>query len=252
LERRAALIAPYNLVLRGLGSYDPKLKVLKRPDAFWTDWDVHKTGVYDPQSEAFQEDLCGQRDYLIQTRNTRSAGLKIPASDISVDSLTALVRSYLEQLEMIEHNNDFTVVLISGHWGEYGIFRDLDVETIYLIRDPLNALISHSKDIRHGKDYLKRGLENINTKKWIDNYLTGPHHYWINHAKIALSHRNSTIIRYNNFPEDWKAVNELPDISSEFLYKENNLEKILTKESIDYIHEKTKKICNILEFQSLY
>jgi len=250
LEKHPALIGPYKRLLRTIGCHSPKLKVLKRPDSFWTDWSFHPSGVYDPNSGTFQNDLLGQRNYIISTRLTRSAGLEIAEADISTDSLKSLVKSYLDRLDAIERESDFTIVLIGGHWGEYGIFKELDVETIYLVRDPFNSLISHSKELRHEKDYLKRGLENINTAEWIDNYLTGPHHYWLNFARTALEHKNAVIVRYNRFAEDWKKVEGLPDISSEFMYSENDVAEILTPDSIEYIHEKTKDLCRELGLET--
>jgi hypothetical protein len=246
LERHPVLIAPYNLLLKTMGSYQPRLKVLMRPDSFWTDWSFHETGIYDPSAREFQTDLCKQRDYIIRTRYRRSAGFDISESDISVDSLTALVNSYLRKLEMIERESTFMIVLIAGHWGEYGIFKELDVEAIYLIRDPFNSLISHSKSVRHKKDYLRRGLDNINTKEWIDNYLTGPHHYWRNHAQTALEHKKAITVRYHRFTKDWRELDSLPDISSQFVYRENDVAKILTKESREYIYEETKDVCEEL------
>lgn len=250
LEKHPTLIEPYNRLLEALGCYSGKLKVLMRPDSFWTDWPFHQSGIYDTNSETFRDDLQGQRDYIIKTRLTRSAGLKISQSDISAESLPLLARSYLDGLEAIERRNNFTVVLIAGHWAEYGIFKELSVETIYLIRDPFNSLISHSKGVRHKKDYLRRGLENINTREWIDNYLTGPHHYWLNFAGTALEHAGAIIVRYNHFAEDWKKAEGLPDISGEFVYSENDVAKILTRESIEYIHEKTKDICKELGLET--
>ncbi|RKY11890.1 MAG: hypothetical protein DRP65_02860 [Planctomycetota bacterium] len=250
LEKHPALIEPYSRLLRALGCYSGKLKVLKRPDSFWTDWPFHPSGIYEPHSDTFKDDLLGQRGYIVKTRLTRSAGLEISESDISTDSLKALVKSYINRMEALEREDDFTVVLIGGHWAEYGIFKDLGVETIYLIRDPFNSLISHSKESRHGKDYLKRGLENTNTIEWIDAYLTGPHHYWINFARTSLEHDNAVIVRYNRFAEDWKKIEGLPDISGEFVYSENDVAKILTPESIEYIHEKTKDLCTRLDLDT--
>jgi len=246
LEKHPVLIAPYNILLETIGCYSPRLKVLKRPDSFWTDWKYHESGTYEPDSETFPDDLRRQRDYLIETRHTRSAGLKISKSDISTDSMTALVKSYLEKLKMLEMESNSTIVLVAGHWAEYGILKDLNVEAIYLVRDPFNSLISHSKGIRHKKDYLRRGLDNINTKEWIDTYLTGPHHYWLNFAQSALEHDNAIIVRYNHFAEDWKKIEGLVDIGPKFVYSENDVAQILTRKSIEYIFEKTKDVCEKL------
>ncbi|HIJ70175.1 MAG TPA: hypothetical protein HPP87_02285 [Planctomycetes bacterium] len=250
LEKHPALIGLYERLLGMIGCYSPTLKVLKRPDVFWTDLGFHKAGTYEPNSETIEDDLCGQRDYIISTRLTRSAGLEIAEADISTDSLKSLVKSYFDRLDAIERENDFTIVLISCHWSEYGIFKELDVETIYLIRDPFNSVISHSKESRHRRDYLKRGLENINTPSWINTYLEGPIHYWLNFARTALEHKNAVIVRYNRFAEDWKKVEGLPDISSEFVYSENDVAEILTPDSIEYIHEKTKDLCRELGLET--
>ena len=95
LEKYPALIGPYNLLLRTIGCYSDKLKVLKRPDSFWTDWAFHPSGIYEPGSETFRDDLRGQRDYIIETRLTRSAGLKVSELDISTESLPLLAKSYI-------------------------------------------------------------------------------------------------------------------------------------------------------------
>ena len=120
------------------------------------------------------------------------------------------------------------------------------MDTIYLLRDPFNSIISYSKSLRHREEFLRRGLKNINTKEWIDAYLDGPIHYWINHARVMLEHKNSTIVRYNNFKNDWKKIKNLPNISKLFKYKENDVKQILTQESIEYIHERTLKLCQKL------
>ncbi len=247
LEKHPELLKIYRPLLRLLGCYTPSLMILKRPDSFWTDWNYHKTGIYNPSALNFQEDLERQKTYLIQTQQIRSEGISITATDITTTTLTDLVASYLQQLQNFEAaNRNSKIVLLSAHWGEYGIFKELGIETIYLIRDPFNSIISHSKEIRHQKDYKKRGLNNINTPEWLDTYLEGPHHYWINHAKTALEHHNAVIIRYNYFAEDWKKVAGLPDISDEFVYKTNDVHKILTGASISYIYHKTKNICDAL------
>jgi hypothetical protein len=250
LEKYPSLIAPYNLLLRLLGCYSNKVKVLKRPDVFWTDLTWHEQGTCKPNSETLDDDLIGQRDYIVKTRLTRSAGLEISERDISTESLPLLVKSYLDRMEVLEQEHGFKVVLVSCHWSEYGIFKELGVETIYLIRDPFNSLISHSKGLRHKKDYLRRGLENINTTEWIDTYLEGPIHYWFNFARTALEHDKAIIVRYNHFAEDWKKVEGLPDISGEFVYSENDVAKILTRESIEYIYEKTRELCNELGLET--
>jgi len=207
MEKGPASLKAYHLLVRLLGCYTPSLIVLKRPDSFWTDWKYHKTGVYNPASQNFQKDLTHQKDYLVQTKQVRSAGINISAADLVTTTLPDLVASYLQQLQNFEvRNKRSRVVLLSTHWGEYGIFKELNVETIYLIRDPFNSIISHSKEIRHQKDYQRRGLDNINTKEWLDTYLIGPHHYSLNHARTALEHQGAVIIRYNYFVEDWQKV----------------------------------------------
>jgi hypothetical protein len=247
LKRKSSIFASvYHLCLRVIGFYSPKLKILMRPDSFWTDWNFHETGIFDPSSPTYKDDLLRQRDYIVATKHTRSAGLKISTSDLSVDSLTALVESYLKYLNAVEQKLGYKVILIASHWGEYGIFKELGVETIYLIRDPFNSLISHSKAVRHEKDYKRRGLANINTKEWIDNFLLGPHHYWLNHAWVALEHKSASIVRYSRFVEDWKKLQGVPDITPYFEYKENPVTKILTRKSIEYISEKTKTVCELL------
>jgi hypothetical protein len=251
LEKCEFLLGPFHLALRVFGAYRPRLMVLKRPDSFWTDWRYHPRAVYDPQSPTFTADLRGQRDYLVTTRRTRSAGLPIRARDLSTESHVALVRSYLERLRALEQAGGFQVVLVCGHWAEYGILADLGTETVYLIRDPFNSLVSHSKDIRHGKDYRRRGLEDINSRAWIDAYLSGPHHYWIGFAEAALRHPNATIVRYHRLREDWRRVTGLPDISDRFTNRENDIAGILTCDSIEYIHERTQHVCGQLGFDEL-
>lgn len=251
LERRPFLIAPYHLLLRAAGAYRPTLLVLKRPDSFWTDWQAHPGGIYDPRSGAFAKHVRGQRDYIVNTRWARSVGLRIPRAALSVASLPTLVRSYLRQLKRIERESDFTIALVAGHWAEYGIFKQLQVETVYVIRDPFNSLISHSKAVRHRKDYRRRGLRDINTQAWIDAYLSGPHHYWIDFARTALEHGNATIVRYHRFAEDWQKVEGLPNIAAEFTYQENDVAGILSPESITYIHAKTREVCKKLGFDTV-
>ncbi len=250
LEKHPTWIGPYEWLVGKLGLYSGQLKVLKRPDVFWTDLAWHEQGTYDLNSETLEDDLLGQRDYIIKTRLTRSSGMEISEVDISTESLPLLVKSYLDRMEALEREHGFTVVLISCHWSEYGIFEELGVETIYLVRDPFNSLISFSKAVRHEKEYLKRGLTNINTPEWIDTYLEGPIHYWIDFARTALEHDKAIIVRYNRFAEDWKKVQGLPDIGGEFVYSENDVAKILTRESIEYIHEKTKDLCRELGLET--
>jgi hypothetical protein len=232
--------------------YTSDLHVLQRPDTFWTNWAANPSGLYSPEDSDFPGKIASQRDYILSTVKERSAGLPVRYEDLSTSSLPDLVASYLARLEAIERDLRTNVVLLSGHWGEYGILRELGVETVYLIRDPFNSIVSHSKPIRHQKDYIRRGLTSLNSKDWIDNYLVGPHHYWIKHAEYALNHANATIIRYQHFSRDWQEVEGLPDITSEFEYKENNIAEILEPEFIDYIYDHTREICHALGFDEIY
>lgn len=238
---------PFRFLMNSLEKIFPRPKILRRPDAFWTEWEVFKK-EYNPDNPEFHQDIQDQKEFILNNINKRSAGIKIHKSDLKEDSLLSLVKSYVKSMERIEKNRRYKIVLLSGHWGEYGIFKELRLKTIYIIRDPYNALISHSKSNRHEKDYLRRGLKHINNKEWIHCYLKGPHHYWINHAESALNHKNAIIVRYNKFKRDWQKVNDLPDISKEFRYVENNISEILTKESIKYIYEQTHEICEKLGF----
>ena len=237
----------FNFLTNMLGVYHPQLKVMIRPDVFWSDLRFNKTGVHNPSNEHYRQDLREQKAFIVKTYLSRSAGIKISESDIKDYTLSLLVKSYLKKLEAVERKTKLTFVLLSCHWGAFGIFKDLGIETIYIIRDPFNSIISFSKSIRHKEVFLKRGFDNINTQEWIDSYLVGPVHYWINHAQIALSHYKAIIVRYNHFTEDWKNVKGLPDISPGFIYKKNDVAKILTKESINFIYEKTKNICDELD-----
>lgn len=250
MQRSPALRGPFDLLVGLLGAYQPRLKVLMRPDAFWTDRGFHETATYDPDGASYRQDLRAQKMYIVRTRHRRSAGIRISPHELRDDTLAALVQSYVDKMESVESLGPFIIILVAGHWGEYGVFKQLGLETIYLIRDPYNSLISHSKSTRHEKDYLRRGLKHINTKAWIDTYLSGPHHYWINHARTALSHENATIVRYNHFAEDWQKVRGLPDITSEFSYHENKVTEILTAEAIDYVYQQTKDICKALGFKT--
>lgn len=227
-------------------------RILRRPDRFWTDWNANPSGQYAPGNPDFAEQVSAQRDYILKTVRSRSAGLPIRRDDLSTASLTDLVASYVKTVETIERDIQKNVVLLCCHWGEFGILRDLGVETIYLIRDPFNSIVSHSKSIRHEKDYLKRGLETINTKEWVDNYLVGPHHHWVDHAKHALNHGNARIIRYQHFPADWRSIDGLPDIAADFQYKENDIAELLEPAIIEYIYDRTREICEALGFDEIY
>ena len=242
------LIPYYISFLKTLRCYEDKLRILVRPDAFWTVWRYFEKCDCRPNDGDFQQDLIKQKNYIFKYIHNRSASLPIKRDRISTTSLKELVRTYIEELERIEKENKFKIVLCAAHWGEYGIFKDLNVKTIYVIRDPFNSLISHSKKNRHQRDYLRKGLSNINTKEWINCYLIGPIHYWINHAKTALEHKNAVIVRYNHFKEDWEEkVKDLPNISEHFRFRENKVDEILTKESIDYINSMTAEVCSRLE-----
>ncbi|MFX1504290.1 MAG: hypothetical protein ACFFDH_25240, partial [Promethearchaeota archaeon] len=231
---------PFKFLLKFLKLYNPKLKILPRPDGYWTE------AMYDPNNKDHKKELYKLKLHILRTKNYRSGGLKINPSKIETDSMKSLVKSYIKELARIEKKKRLNLILLSSSWGERGFYKDLDFDTIYLIRDPFNSLISYSKSMRHEYNFLKRGLKNINTKTWIDAYLEGPERYWINHARTMLDHKKGVIIRYNNFKEDWKKVKGLPDISPFFKYKENNIQEILTQESIEYIRFKTEKLCKEL------
>ncbi|MBV7338400.1 hypothetical protein KFU94_61270 [Chloroflexi bacterium TSY] len=251
LEKKPSFIPLYHLGLKIVGAYAEKCILLKRPDSFWTDWDYHPSGRYEPSSPTFSTDLLHHQEYIVKTRFARSAGLPIAQSNLDSSSLSALVYSYLEHIKKIERKRTGEIILLSGHWGEYGVLAELNVETVYLIRDPFNSLISHSKGMRHKHDYLRRGLTDINSRAWIDAYLNGPHHYWCNHARVALTHQNAIIIRYHKFGEDWQKTG-LPDISGDFEARGNTIEDVLTKESVHYIYEQTYDICEALGFDFIY
>lgn len=246
LHRRPHLSPVLNATLRRVGLYRSEYVVLKRPDAFWSDWDFHPSGVYDPHAPDFKRHLIAQRDFLVDTRHARSASFDLRTEELDADSLPGLVSSYLKKVRQIEAENDFTVVLMATHWGEYGVFQQLDVEAVYLIRDPFNSLISHSKPQRHQVDYKRRGLDHLNTTEWIDTYLSGPHHHWINHARVAVEHQRARVVRYHRFREEWPKLSGLPDITKGFRYTENDVLSILTRQSREYIYEKTRDVCEAL------
>jgi hypothetical protein len=252
LEKKPPLINAYNAFIGFLGGYRPSVAVLRRPDAYWTDWQFNKTGEYNPRDENYLQALHGQKTYVLKTRHLRSAGFNLDPTDIREDSLPSLIQSYVERMRAIEREKGITIVLISGHWGEYGLLKQLGLKTIYLIRDPFNSIISHSKPTRHQKDYLRRGLKDINSKEWIDAFLSGPHHYWIRHAQAALSHPDAVIIRYDHFVDDWKQISDLIDISQGFKYQQNEITRIFTKDSIAYIQSQTGELCNQLGFIDLF
>lgn len=251
VEKYPFLLAPFHAGLRAVGLYSPKYRVLKRPDSFWTDWAYHASGTYDLDSAHFSDDLRGQHDYILSTRRVRSAGLPIRRGDLVLGSLPALVNAYVTRLGQIDSAISGEVILVAGHWGEYGILAELEIPTIYIIRDPFNSLISHSKSVRHGTDYARRGLTDLNSREWIDAYLSGPHHYWIDFCRAALRHKNATIVRYHSFANDWKKVEGLPDISEGFAYKENDVVKILSIDARRYIHERTDELCAALGFDEI-
>lgn len=229
-----------------MGAYRAEHVVLKRPDSFWTDWDFHPSGTYDPEAPDFAEHLAAQRDFLVATRHERSTGFDLEAEELDAGSLPGLVSSYLDKARQIEAAADFTVVAVTTHWGEYGVYRQLDLEAVCLVRDPFNSLISHSKPRRHEVDYKRRGLEHINTTEWIDAYLSGPHHHWIDHARVAAGHARARVVRYHRFREEWPEQSGLPDITRGFRYAENDVRKVLTRRSREYIYESTRDVCEAL------
>ncbi|MFX0132104.1 MAG: hypothetical protein ACFFDN_00530 [Candidatus Hodarchaeota archaeon] len=247
LEKKPKLIPLYNKICKFFGLYKDKYRVLMRPDSYWTDWNVNGKCTYNPSSYDFFVEILLQKKYILDFWQRRSAYIKIPENILEIYSLHSLVKSYIEFMEKKEKELNKEIFLISGHWGEFGILKDLNIPTIYLIRDPWNSLISHSKLERHQKDYLKRGLKHINQKEWINNFLEGHSHFWINLATSILEHKNAKIVRYNNFVEDWKEIDGLPDITNNFVYKENDVNQILTQESIEYIRNKTSDLCKKLK-----
>lgn len=248
-SRYPFLVRPFLYSLQRVGEYRPQFKILRRPDAFWTDYQYHEAAVYDPDHPAYSQHLQGQKAYLLRFITRRSAGIPVVASEIAGSTLPALVNTYVKKMQDVDKNNPFTIVLVAAHWGEYGIFKALNLDTIYLIRDPFNALISHAKPIRHQFDYERRGLADINSRSWIDAYLFGPAHHWVGHARAALSHPGAIVVRYNHFQEDWQQVKGLPDISRDFVYKQNDVRQILNSASIAYIYEQTKEICQELDLE---
>ncbi|MFW6129669.1 MAG: hypothetical protein ACOC56_00705 [Atribacterota bacterium] len=241
------MVPIYLFLMKTTGNYKDKIRVISRPDAFWTDWKYFPKAEYNPKMCDFKKDLEKQREYIIENIYRRSGGIRVNKNKIKIKTLEDLVRTYVNEITKKEKKKKYLVVLVSGHWGEYGVFKSLGYKTIYLIRDPFNSLISHSKKIRHEAEYKRRGFKNVNDKRWIDSYLNGHSHKWINHAKTALEHKNSLIIRYKYFKKDWKEkIKNLPDITNKFEYSENNIRDYLTKESIEYIKNKTSYLCEKL------
>ena len=239
------LVQGYLVGLKLFGLYKPTIHVLRRPDAFWTDFSYHELATHDPDHPNYQQHLEGQKRYIDKFRIKRSAGIPIDMEAIPHSSLDELVKGYLNEVSGSKISSE--VVLVAAHWGEYGIFKKLEMPAIYIIRDPFNALISHSKQIRHHKDYLRRSLTDINSQAWINAYLYGPAHRWVQHARFAFTHRNAIIVRYTHFPEDWQQVKGLPDISKNFRLKQNDITAVLSPESIDYIYEQVKDLCRDLK-----
>ena len=242
LEKYPFLLPYYNRMLKVFGVYSPRYLISMRPDKFWTDWNSLSNFGYNPNENDLPQIIVMQRDYIVQNANKRSSCINIQRKSFSTESLHHLVASYIKILQSAENDSITQSILLSSHWGEFGIFKDLEVETIYLIRDPFNSIISHSKIERHGNDYIKRGYENINQKEWIDSYLYGPQHAWIAHAETALSHHNAKIIRYHNFKKDWRSILGLPDISPGFIYHENDIKAYLKPAAVNYIHDQTKHL----------
>lgn len=252
LEKYPALLPMFKGILSHAGLHSSEYKVLMRPDTYWTDWNYQDSfTAYDPMAADFNRKLRGQKAYILANWQRRNAEVKLRPDDLSENSLPDLVHSYLNAMTEIEQEAGCSVILFASHWAEYGILKELATEnSVYLIRDPFNSLISHSKDTRHGKDYRRQGLREINQREWIDNYLSGPHHYWLRYAQAALTHKNAAIVRYDCFTEDWKAVGCLPDITNDFCYTENNIKEILNEDSIRYIHSRTADLCSKIGFSS--
>ena len=55
------------------------------------------------------------------------------------------------------------------------------------------------------------------------------------------------IVRYNNFKNDWEKTKIFPNISRLFKYRENDVKKILSPESIEYIRNRTRELCEKLD-----
>ena len=242
LEKYPFLIPHYVRILKIFGQYIPRYQISMRPDAFWTDWNSLSNFGYNPNGKDLQAKIIMQKDYILQNVNKRSSCIEIPANSLTTQTLHQLVASYIKILQSAENDTGTHTILLSGHWGEFGIFKDLEVETAYLIRDPYNSIISHSKRQRHRSDYLQRGFVNINQREWLDSYLFGPQHAWVAHAETALSHHNAKIIRYHNFKKDWRSILGLPDISPGFNYHENDIKSYLSPEAIIYIYDQTKHL----------
>ena len=241
----------YLRLLSACRLYKPVYIVLKKPDSFRTDWKRRRKKnyfghfpdiPYPYPAEHMGTCLRDERDYLIYERDYRSGRLPIRKENISTESSKKLVETYFQEIRRLEREINATVVLMSNHWGEFGILKELAEDAIYLIRDPFNSLISHAKAQRHKADYRIRGLTDINSKEWIDSFLSGPRHYWIRHAENALTHPGSRIVRYCSFKDDWKKITDLPDITDRFSYRKNDVRATLTKESIDYINSKTRPL----------
>ncbi len=234
-----------NLTLKKLGKIfkilTPNLVILTRPDSYRSEF------MYDPESESYKNEINKLKSFIFETIHTRSGGLKIDYKEIDTTSIESLVKTYIEEIIKIEKKKKVQVVLLSCSWGEHRVFKNLGIETVYLVRDPFNSLISYSKSIRHEDEFLRRGLKSINTKEWIDAYLDGPIHFWINHTRVMLEHEKSIIVRYNYFKDDWKLINNVPNISKFFNYKENDVTKILNPESIEYIRYRTRELCEKLD-----
>lgn len=235
LEKTPWKIPFYNFAWGITGRYTPKLHVMMRPDSYWSDPSVAPRDL--KLSDIKTPDLVkGQRDYLVDQAAKRSSGVTISKEKLSTNSLHDLADSYLTILRNHEKETGQQLVLLSGHWGSFGIYNDLDVPMTYLIRDPFNSVISHGKGIRHENLYLGRGLTSVDSIDWVNCYLNGPLIFWKSHAKAAATHKSANILRYNEFAQDWRNhLAELPDISNKFSYKESAVTDILSQNVRDYI-----------------
>lgn len=233
-------------MLKAVGLYTDRVRVLMRPDAFWTDWPYNPAGTYDPAAPDFADRLAAQRAYIATHRIRRSAGIPVPIDRMPLDGLGALVSGYLSAIEDAEREKGFTAVLVSGHWGEYGVFREIGRAAYYLVRDPWNSVISHSRMSRHGGDYRRRGFTDVNDRGWIDCYLSGPHHYWIRHAETAAAQEGAAVLRYDRLAEDWARAPGLPALRRPFEARYNDVRSVLTEASIAYIRERAEPLCREL------
>lgn len=242
IDRRLRLKG--QLFLRLLRLYRHHYAVLIRPDTFFSDTKHNLRGLYDVDFIHSAEGLRQQKEYIVSSWRSRGGRIPVPPDALDDSSLLALARSYLEFLRAEEAKAGFEVVFISGFWGQWGIYKELGVPAVYLIRDPANAILSFSKPIRHEKEFRRLGLSDPGSLEWIDAYLEGPIHWWVQMARTALAHEQGRIIRYNQFAEDWrKWLPDLPDISGGFSYSENQPAAAFSPEILKHIAEKTGPLC---------